>query len=53
MKGVSVKRINGEVVLVNAVDEYGNGMPYPVDRYVARGYEPDYTTLPDEDVAGD
>ena len=50
MKGVSVKKLNGRVILVNAVDEFGNGMSYPVDDCISRGYEPDYVTLPDEDV---
>lgn len=49
MKGVSVKKLNGRVILVNAVDEFGNGMSYTVDDYISRGYEPDYSTLPDED----
>jgi hypothetical protein len=49
MKGVSVSRINGEVVFVNVVDGCGNGpIPYPVDEYVRNGYQPDYRTLPDE-----
>ena len=49
MKGVSVKKLNGRVILVNAVDEFGNDMTYPVGDYIYRGYEPDYSTLPDED----
>lgn len=49
MKGVSVSRINGKVVFVNAVDGCENGpIPYPVDEYVRKGYQPDYQTLPDE-----
>ena len=49
MKGVSVTKINGRVVFVNVDDECGSQpVPYLVDEYVAKGYEPDYTTLPDE-----
>ena len=49
MKGISVSRINGKVVFVNAVDERGNGpIPYLVDEYERKGYQPDYQTLPDE-----
>ena len=52
MKGVSVSRINGEVVFVNVVDGFGNGpIPYPVDEYVRNRYQPDYRTLPDEGAA--
>ena len=52
MKGISVTRMNGKVVFVNVVDECGSQpTPYRVDVYVAKGYKPDYTTLPDEDDA--
>ena len=49
MKGVSVTKINGRVVFVNVDDDCGGQpVPYPVDVYVEKGYEPDYATLPDE-----
>ena len=51
MKGVSVTRINGKVVLVNVDDGCGNGpFPYTVEEYERKGYQPDYRTLPDEDA---
>ena len=51
MKGVSVKRMNSKVVFVNVVDDFGNGpVPYLVDDYIQKGCQPDYRTLPDEDV---
>lgn len=50
MKGVSVTKMNGHVVFVNVVDECGSQpVPYRVDLYVEKGFEPDYTTLPDEE----
>ena len=52
MKGISVTRMNGKIIFVNVDDECGNKpIPYPVNEYVDRGYEPDYTTLPDENTA--
>ena len=49
MKGINVTKLNGKVVLVNVIDECGNQtVPYTVDQYEARGYEPDWRTLPDE-----
>ena len=49
MKGVSVsKDSNGNVVTVNVIDGCGNHAIYTVEWYESRGYEPDWTKLPDE-----
>jgi hypothetical protein len=49
MKGIGVSRgVNGNVTFVNAIDSCGNAMIYTVEQYEARGYEPDWRTLPDE-----
>lgn len=49
MKGINVTKLNGKVVFVNVIDECGSQVvPYTVDQYEARGYEPDWRTLPDE-----
>ena len=49
MIGVSVSRdSNGNVSFVNAIDNCRNLTIYTVAQYEARGYEPDWRTLPDE-----
>ena len=51
MKGVNVTKLNGKVLFVNVIDECGNQAgPYTVEQYEARGYQPDWRTLPDETI---
>lgn len=53
MRGVSVSRLDGKIVLVNVKDDIsGAENTCRVDQYIDRGYEPDYRTLPDEDKGG-
>ena len=49
MRGISVKRINGQIVFVNVDDGHGNISFCPAQRYIDKGYEPDCETLPDEE----
>ena len=49
MKGVCVSRdSNGIAILVTVRDDYGNSCVYSIPDYEARGYEPDWRTLPTE-----
>lgn len=49
MRGISVKRMNGQIVVVNVDDGCGNSWAYTVQQYIDKGYEPDCETLPDEE----
>lgn len=49
MKGICVTRdSSGNAVFVTVSDGCGNTCPYSISDYEAKGYKPDWRTLPDK-----